>query len=427
MNNHLGLIKKSLLFLLPFCLFGQASLTAPATAAAPASITGLDKPIISDEYFLMPGDSILITVSGATNYSYSAFVTYEGKVFIRIPVSNMVTQEGIYQPKYDVVEAVPIYGLSLKTAKDSLRAVFQKYFRNISVSATLIKMRTIVLFVVGEVRNPGTIQAWPIDRVSEVVKYASGISTLGSRSKIQLKRDGQIYRIVNLERFEAQGDIDVNPYVQDGDVVYVPKMDQSVIVQGAVFGKGGYELRVSQLTAAMERTSEGLYELNTGERVVDLIVKAGGTTPWADLKNAYVNRETQKIAVDLALTLEPGDTTANKLLRNGDVLVIPSINALVYVQGMVENPGSFAYQPNLKILDYIGLAGGPTVDADQAGARIYRGKKRVSIRGNPIAEPGDRIYVPRQVFKFWQDYVEILSVAVSILISYLTLRTVTTK
>jgi protein involved in polysaccharide export with SLBB domain len=421
MNNILELAKKSLLFLLPVYLLGQTSVTAPAAISSP------DKPIISEEYFLMPGDSIMITVSGATNYSYTAIVTFEGKIFIKIPVSSMVTPEGIYQPKYDVVEAVPIYNLSLKTAKDSLRNVFQKYFRNVGVSATLVKMRTIVLYVVGEVRNPGTIQASPIDRVSEVIKYASGISTLGSRSKIQLKRDGRIYRVVNLEKFESEGDIEGNPYVQDGDVVFVPKMEQSVIVQGAVFGKGGYELRVSQLTAAMERSSEGLYELNPGERVANLIVKAGGTTPWADLKNGYISRGNQKIPTNLAQAMMPDDTTDNKSLVNGDVLVVPSTNALVYVQGMVTNPGSFAYQPNLKVLDYIGLAGGPTVDADQGGARIYRGRKRLSIRGNPVIEPGDRIYVPRQIFKFWQDYVEIMSVAVSILISYLTLRTTTTK
>jgi protein involved in polysaccharide export with SLBB domain len=425
MDKHLKSTIISLLFLLPGCLLAQASMSAPA--AAPVSVTGLDKPIISEEYFLMPGDEIMITVSGAINYSYMTNVTYEGKVMINIPVSTMITTGGTVQPKYDVVEAVPISGLSLKTAKDSLRVVFQKYFRNVNINATLINMRTIILFVVGEVRNPGTIQARPIDRVSEVVKYASGITTLGSRSKIQLKREGQLFAIVNLEKFETQGDLAGNPYVKDGDVVFVPKMDQSVIVQGAVFGKGGYELRVSQLTAAQERTSEGLYELNPGERIMDLILKAGGTTPWADLSNAYINRESRKIPVDLTRAVMAGDTTANQRLLNGDVLVIPSINALVYVQGMVENPGSFAYQANFKVLDYIGLAGGPTVDADQGGARIYRGNKKISIRGNPVIEPGDRIYVPRQVFKFWQDYVEILSVAVSILISYLTLRTATTR
>ncbi len=418
MNKSQKITTIAFVFLVCLCIIpasGQAN--APMPAASP------DKPIVSETYFLMPGDSILVTISGATNYSYATVITFEGKVFVKMPVSTMVTAEGIYQPKYDIVEAVPLYGMSLKAGRDSLQKVFNKYFRNVMIAATLIKMRTIVLYVVGEVRNPGTVQAYPIDRVSEAVRNAGGISTLGSRSKIQLQRNGSVQQVVNLEKFQATGDVAANPYVQDGDVIFVPKMEQSVIVQGAVFGKGGYELRVSQMTAAMERTSEGLYELEPGERVANLVVKAGGTTPWADLKQAYITRADNKIPIDLSrAVITPDDTLNNRALSNGDVIVVPSINALVYVQGQVVNPGSFAYQPNLKALDYIGLAGGPTVDASQSGARVYRGKKRISISHNPIIEPGDRVYVPRQVFKFWQDYVEILSVGVSILIAYLTLQ-----
>lgn len=370
----------------------------------------------------MPGDSILITISGATNYSYATVVTYEGKVFIKVPVTTMVTAEGMYQPKYDIVDAVPVNGLSLKASRDSLRTIFLKYFRNINVNVTLIKMRTLVLYVVGEVKSPGTVYASPIDRVSQVIRNANGISTLGSRSRIQLHRRQEPLRIVNLEKFESTGDLEVNPYVRDGDVIFVPKMEQSVIVQGAVFGKGGYELRVSQMTAAQERTSEGLYELNDGERVADLIIKAGGTTPWADQKHVYIKRRDKQINIDLEQALVTGDTINNQVLLNGDVLVVPAVNALVYVQGQVTNPNAYSYQPNLKALDYIGLAGGPTVEANQAGGCVYRGKKKIALRRNPVIEPGDRIYVPRQIFKFWQDYVEILSVSASLLIAYLTLN-----
>ncbi len=59
-----------------------------------------------------------------------------------------------------------------------------------------------------------------------------------------------------------------------------------------------------------------------------------------------------------------------------------------------------------------------------SGAYVVRGKKRISVKKDPIIMEGDRIFVPRQIFKFWQDYVEIGSVVASLLISYLTLRTV---
>lgn len=393
------------------------------TGQAEMDITmgGLDKPIISDEYILMPGDSLLITITGSTNYSYITGVTFEGKVTINMPVTSMSTPQELSIPQYDIVAAVPIYGLNLKSAKDSLRHVFLKYFRNIKVDITLLVMRRFTVFVVGEVKSPGMVRAFPVDRVSTVIKRAGGVTTVGTRSKIEQKRNNELYQIVNLEAFEKTGNIEINPYVQDGDLIIVPRMEKSVIIRGAVFGKRGYELRVAELTAARERTSEGLYELNQGERITDMITKAGGITPWADLKNTFVQRDTTKIYIDLTKVLSDENDDGNILLEDGDILIVPSINAIVYVQGQVVNPGAFPFQANLKASDYIGLAGGPMGDAHMSGVAIYRENKKISGKKDPIIEQGDRIMVPRLVFKFWQDYVEIGAVFASLLISYLTL------
>ncbi|MCX7995257.1 MAG: SLBB domain-containing protein [candidate division WOR-3 bacterium] len=391
------------------------------TAGSP----GLEKPIVSEEYILMPGDKILITITGGTNYSYTTDVTYEGKITINLPVASLPTAQGVYIPHYDIVAAVPVYNLDLKMAKDSLSKVFSKYYRNINVDITLIGMRNFIVFLAGEVKNPGSIVAYPIERVSEVIKKAGGTTTIGSRTKIELRRKGKLYRIVNLEKFERFGETDQNPFVQDGDLIYVPKMEKSVIVRGAVFGKMGYELKVSQLTAAMERTSEGLYELNPGDRISDLISKAGGVTPWADLQNCYVMRSEKKIEINLHEILTNINTESNIELEDGDIIVIPPLNAVVYVQGQVVNPGAFPFQPNLRASDYIGLAGGPLSEANISGAYIVRKGKRLSIKKDPVVLEGDRIVVPRQVFKFWQDYVEIGSVVASLILNYLTLMSLT--
>ncbi|MEO0205790.1 MAG: SLBB domain-containing protein, partial [candidate division WOR-3 bacterium] len=199
--------------------------------------------------------------------------------------------------------------------------------------------------------------------------------------------------------------------------------EQSAFVKGAVFGKMGDELKVSQLTAAMERTSEGLYELNPGERVSDMISKAGGVTPWANLSSAYIMRGDKKINVNLLDILADENSEANIEIQNGDVIVVPSLNAIVYVQGQVVNPGAFPFQPNLRASDYIGLAGGPLAEANMSSAYVLRGNKKIAVKKDPVIVEGDRIMVPRQIFKFWQDYVEIGSVVASLLISYLTLTT----
>jgi polysaccharide export outer membrane protein len=419
-NKHISAVISFLILIIMSVMCGQE------TAAPDAGVGGFESSVVTDEYILMPGDSIIITVSGATNYSYITGITYDGKAMINMPVTTILTPQGTNEPRHDIVEAVPVYELSLKAARDSLRNVFRKYFRNIAVDLTLLGMRRFAVTVVGEVKYPGIVQATPVNRVSTVIASAGGTTTLGSRSKIELKRKGVLLSTVNLEKFDKTGDGGFNPYVQDADVVYIPKMLKSVIVKGAVFGKRGYELKVSQLTAAMERTSEGLYELDEGERVSDFIIKAGGLTPWADHKNAYVERQGSRIPIDLAGLLSDEASPTNIELEDDDVIVIPSINAIVYVQGQVVTPSAFPYQPNLKASDYIGLAGGPLDDANYSGAFVVRGKKRISVRKDPVIEQGDRIYVPRQIFKFWQDYVTITSVAASLLISYLTLRTVNT-
>ncbi len=391
-------------------------------------MSGLEEPIVSEEYIIMPGDSILITITGATNYSYITAITYEGKVTIEVPVTSVPTAQGIYVPQFDVVEAVELYDLTLESAKDSLRNVFLKYFKNIYVDITLLGMRRFTVFVVGDVKKPGKVQAWPVDRVSVVIERAGGIATTGSRSYIELRRKGDVHTIVDLEEFERKGNKDVNPYVQDGDLVYIPRMAKSVIVSGAVFGKREFGLIAPELIAEKpgliaerERMSEGLYELIEGEVVSDIIAKAGGVTPWTDLENVYIEREGQKIMINLAEVLVDENSGYNILMEDGDKLYIPSVPILVYVQGQVVNPGSFEFQPNLKASDYIGLAGGPLADADLKGAYVQRGEERLPTTKEPAIEQGDRIVVPRQVFKFWQDYVEITAVFASLLISYLTL------
>jgi protein involved in polysaccharide export with SLBB domain len=127
----------------------NAQTDVSGSASTDIPMSGLDKPIISEEYILMPGDRLLVTITGATNYSYTANVTYEGKLTIKIPVRSAPTAQGVYVPQYDIVAAVPVYNLTLKSTKDSLRHVFLKYFRNIKVDITLLGMRQFTVFVVG--------------------------------------------------------------------------------------------------------------------------------------------------------------------------------------------------------------------------------------------------------------------------------------
>jgi protein involved in polysaccharide export with SLBB domain len=383
---------------------GVPSASALGLAQSPiSSLVGVESPIISEKYVLMPGDRLLVTVQGSVTYSYDAWITYEGKINISIP-------------KLEVVDVISVSGLTLAQAQDTLTATMLHYFRTVTVKLTLTGLRSGIVFLTGEVLYPGAYNASPVERVSQVIARAGGLAPLGSRTRIKLIRDGQVHSIVDIERFETSGDLLANPFVESGDVIQVPAVEGLVTVKGAVFGRGEYRLRTSALTTDKERVSEGIYELKPGERVFDMISQAGGITPWADLSKSYIERlvvggggTRKKIPIDLRRIIFERDSTGNIELVNTDIMVIPPINTMIYVEGEVTKPGSFPFGPNLRAGDYIGQAGGPTNYADARVAFVMRAGRRISIRANPVVEPGDIVMMPRLGIKWWQDYVSILS------------------
>jgi protein involved in polysaccharide export with SLBB domain len=395
---------------------GQSSASTGATSASATGLggssilklPGVEAPIISDKYFLAPGDRLQITVQGGVVYSYEAVVTYEGKVNVSIPVSDN---------REEVIDVIMVSGLTLAQAQDTLTATMGRYFKTARVKLTLIGLRSGIVFLTGEVRNPGAYDALPVERVSQIITRAGGIAPLGTRTHIKLIRAGDVYSIVDIERFETKGDLLANPYVQSGDVIQVPAVEGLATVRGAVFGRGESRLRAPTALSpdvTRERTSEGIYELTPGARVSDVISKAGGITPWADLSNSYIDRlvvggggARKKIPIDLRRIIFEQDSADNIEMTDFDVVVVPAFDTLVYVEGEVTNPGPFPYYPSLRAGDYIGQAGGPTMYANVRSMSVLRSGRRISGRTNPVAEPGDIVMVPRTGVKFWQDYVTI--------------------
>lgn len=387
---------------------GSSAASAAASAigigATPLSpLVGVESPIISETYVLMPGDKLLVTVTGGVTYSYHTWITYEGKITVNIP-------------QIDVVDVLTVSGLTMQAAQDTLARVMRRYFKEVNIKLTLTGLRSGIVFLTGEVENPGAYNASPVERVSQIISRAGGLSPLGSKSRIQLIRVGRLQAVVNIERFESNGDLAANPFVESGDVIYVPPVEALVTVKGAIFGRGEYRLRTSALTTEKERMSEGIYELLPGELLFDIISRAGGITPWADLTNSYVERlvvggngQRKKIPVDLRKVIYEQDSLSNIAMMNSDVVVVPAFPTKVYVEGEVSQPSSYDYLPNLRATEYVGMAGGPTGYGRIRTGYLLRHGRRISLRGDPVVEAGDIVYVPRVGFKWWQDYVQILS------------------
>jgi protein involved in polysaccharide export with SLBB domain len=397
----------------PLTISGTAGTTV--SSARTSELIGVEAPIISEEYVLMPGDNLLVTLKGKVNYSYNTWVTYEGKIQIMLKTNLL--------ERLETVEVIRISGLTIKEAQDSLTKIFLKYYKDVQVALTLVGLRSGVVLVTGEVYYPGTYYALPVERVSQIIAKAGGITPNGSKINIKLIRGKDTLK-VNIEKFENEGDITANPFVQSGDKIYVPPINKSVQVKGAIFGRGEYRLRTAVTTVERERFSEGRYELGEGERLLEVLKKAGGVTPWADLDNAYLEREIAgaskiKIPLNLRKLLVEKDYSYNLELKDGDVIYIPEIENNIYVNGEVVNPQAFKFQNNLTLSQYIAMAGGYTRYADIKKTYVIRKGKKISKITNLELLPGDIIFVPRIPIKFWEDYLQIFSAVFPIALTIL--------
>lgn len=391
--------------------------------------TALESPVDPETYILGPGDGLYISLTGSITDMYWGSVTLQGRLYLKTPVSGVAIGEGsgLQLPVYKMIDRIQVSGMTLTDAEKKVNEIASKYFKGVQASLGLARFRRCKVFVVGDVFKPGVVNATPVTRASEVLNRAE-LQGTASRASIELLRGGNVHSIINLYSFELTGDPSANPFVMDGDIIRVPSMKKRVTVRGAVYGSGVYKLRISALTAEQTRTSEGIYELEPGDKATDIVRKAGGVAPWADLRNSYVTRGTGaegkaiKIIADLERVLVEGDTLADVLMEDGDILVIPSVEDVVYVEGAVNAPGAIQYQPELGALSYIGLAGGPTDRASMGKVTIRRSNgETVSANSNPEIKRGDAVVVPEVGLKWWQDYLTIGTAVTSVVIAWLTI------
>jgi protein involved in polysaccharide export with SLBB domain len=293
----------------------------------------------------------------------------------------------------------------------------------------LIRIPTRIdrVYVLGQVRNPGAItlitgevsgtptgeaipgQAREGSRVSELISRAGGILPTASTRNIKIIRGGKEIAVIDLYRVLVLGDTsqDVSLRLIDGDVIFVPPIDKTVRVFGQV-------------------REPGIYEIREGDRVRDVLIRAGGLTEKATRTLGKVERTVNGKKEDILFNVEyalRGDENNNILLRDGDSIFVPELRRLVYVLGQVNNPGTIEYVEGRRLTEYISAAGGVKERADLKKVTIIRqsGEKAemITVNYEDIVSKGksnldieiredDIVYVPEILFKGWQDLVQIL-------------------
>jgi len=278
------------------------------------------------------------------------------------------------------------------------------------------------VILTGAVRRPGEYEIGPTGSLRALLELVGGLSQASAGSEARLTRVGSDGRkettAIDLgTALKPPADVPLEP----GDALFVPSLS---VLQDVVELRGAFNgtPESTKTTVAGKTTILQRFELAQGDRVRDMVLRAGGPAAHAELRLALIERggvtgPRQRIPIDLQRLIVEKDDTQNILLENGDVLTLPIVEDKVYVIGEVKTPGAVDFRPDLTPREYVALAGGPSARAKVASVFVtFRSGKSYGMADAPPLEPGAVVTVPEVAVKWWQDYLTITQSIASLIL-----------
>lgn len=277
---------------------------------------------VGPDYMVGPGDTLMVSLWGSIDGTYEVTVDRNGSIFI---------------PR---VGAIQVWGQTYAAARETIRRQIGRYFTNFEVNVSMGELRSIQVYLVGEVNTPGTYTLSSVATVLNALAAAGGPAKTGSLRRIQLVRGGETVADIDFYDFFLNGDRSRDARLQSGDTIHVP-------VVGALVGVAGDVRRPA------------IYELRDGESLPDLLRMAGGVSSTAYLKKVQIERveaHRKKITLDLDLTgLLSGENVPSIVPQDRDLVLVspisPARTSYVLLKGYVAHPGRYQYFEGMRLAD----------------------------------------------------------------------------
>jgi polysaccharide biosynthesis/export protein len=293
----------------------------------------------ASNYLLGPGDEILLTLWGETQLYLPLTINREGNVVI--PNVGPVVAQGV------TIEALKSRLMQRMTAIYSgLKGGAANANTWLDVSTG--KLRTIQVFVLGEVTKPGGYAISSMSTSFLALYVAGGPTINGSLRDIDVLRNNKLISQIDFYDYVLHGDKSKDIRLQDGDVVFVHPVGKRVALAGNVI-------------------HPAIYETKTKETLNELIVMAGGLQVNAYSDRVHVERiipfSQRKLYlrnildIDLPFASVEALLNSNFELENGDIVSVLMINNFlqnrVQISGNVKKPGIFELRKDMRIHDLV--------------------------------------------------------------------------
>ena len=303
-----------------------------------------DAPIPSD-YIIGPGDTINILFFGKKSFEFSQQVTRNGN--LNIPDLGPVS----------------VAGLSFSELKENLLERTATQMIGVKASISLGALRSIRIFVLGDVHKPGSYTVNALSTLSNAILASGGIKPIGSLRDIQLKRKGKMISRFDLYDLLLSGDTSGDRPLLPGDVVFVPPINTTVGVYGEVRRPAIYELKKGQ------------------ENLKQVLLASGGVLSSAKQTNIIIKSTKSrqgKSVFEFDLTTK---NPKNYKMMDGDIIRVSpelehNLDGFVTMTGEVNYPGVYSITPGETLTSVFQRAGGFTQSAYLEGAIFTRNSLR---------------------------------------------------
>ncbi|MGD0076433.1 MAG: SLBB domain-containing protein, partial [Candidatus Binataceae bacterium] len=288
-----------------------------STRALPSA--SFDNMPAGPDYIVGPGDELNVLIWGRINRTVKLQVQRDGTV--------LVPQIG----------PLPVAGLTFAQTQKLIESQVNQ-IEGVQSDVTVGRLRTIQVFVIGQVAEPGLQSVSALAHVSDALSAAGGVRKTGGLRRLELRRDNRVVRVVDLYSMLLHGDMSADERLQPRDVIFVP-------VIGPVVGVAG------------DVKNPAIYELKGRESLANVIDTAGGVSAFGYTQRVQVERienHARRVALDVHLD---NPQARNFVVGDGDLIkiftVLPEQQNIVKLLGNVNRPGMYQWEVGMRVTDLI--------------------------------------------------------------------------
>jgi protein involved in polysaccharide export with SLBB domain len=304
--------------------FGEEVFQNPTPASGTIPI---DFPA-SPDYVVGPGDGLTIDLWGGVSQRLVRTVDHEGRIAL---------------PE---IGPMLVNGQTLGDVQQSVQRLLRTQFRDVSADVSLSRLRTVRVYVVGDVNHPGPYDVSSLSTPLNALLAAGGPTSAGSMRIVKHYRGNVLVQQVDLYDLLLRGVRTDIKRLEPGDTLLVPSIGSLVQMDGMVRRPAIYELRGDTTLA----------------QAIDM---AGGILPTAALSHIEVQRldaheKRTMLSLDVSGTTDSSEIEAKFAafhVQDRDEIHIFPIATFnqdaVYLQGHVLRAGRYAYKPGMKLNDLV--------------------------------------------------------------------------